>query len=505
MLWARRAFQDGVGDGARREYEKGSAAPPRTTIALQAASKVAQILSRVSRPASLRMRTKRKPERMSDVPVPPSSPIEQSRPFPSARPAYASWTDAAITGSVGVGAAVVVAIPVALGCLVWLSASGATSTPFGGGLSVGGLGPVAVVLWVAVLSLGGQLSISLAANAFGASASIGSGTAVFICALVFIAAVGTTAWWSHRVGRRHSGAHGLAFWLAAPTSGVTAGVLALLLGVIGQGSISGGPVSAQASALSVGSFFGPFLVISLAAAGGKWLARSAALHEVGFFGALWALPGRLRGGTRDVFDYVAVLVTVFGVTSVLIGLFSLGGALPLALGQLTVAMVCLGSFGGILAQTSVPGGPTGSNSTTLSTFSPEVIGFTWLLLILSLVCALLTAMLVANRRSVTANGWRTVWVLPVFTIVASAALGLLFGTASVSGTGGAFGFTASLSASIAPTWWTYLVAGVWGLGVELLARYVAPVAISAVPALARLRIGAATRTAPSNDADSTPN
>lgn len=432
------------------------------------------------------------------MPVLPSVPPPPPHPAASQRPAWftgRSILHAALAGAIGVGfalaASVLVLVLTIVGFLV--SGGGGGSDPLsdlGVGIETDGLGFLAGVIWLAALGLSGQLGASVAGAAAGQGGGA-EGTIFFVPVLVFVAGVMGTAWWAYRSERAQRTSSRAGLWVLALVSGVVAAVLLLLLSVIGRVTTStsffGGEVSATIWTLTLGTLFGPLVVVLLASVFGRWLARGAVSHRT-FGHALWYAPSRFRWGTRDVWDYVVVLTIVFAVTSLIAALVLGDGALgawPMALGQAMIAAASIAHFGAIGASA---GGPQ-TSTMFLSYVSSDAPGSIWLLLLAALVSTLITAVLIARRRLHGQPPLQEIWRLPVFTAAIAIVLGVTLGSIyAVGGLNTGFAGDVAFGAAFYPAPWTYVLVLFWALLVEVLARFVAPALVGTFPFAARLKV-----------------
>lgn len=432
--------------------------------------------------------------------APPSQgpPQVGAAPAQSRLPGWIELRGAGIAGLLALGFALVGAVLVAIAVAVLLLISGVAngqSPPAGtpsiadlqnGSVHLGGLGPVAAVIWVALLGVVGELSGTLTVSVFGTGANFGV-TANAVSLLPFVFAVAGALWWSYRSERRIRSRTLGALWLDAAVSGLVAAIVAEILGAISTVTLSlttavGG--TASLSGFSVGTFFGPLILVGLAAAGGRGLARVPARN---LWAALLRAPSLLRWGTRDLLDVLVVNAMVFGLVAVPISLLSgsAAPAAPFAIGQAGVALTTIAHFGETAYNLTAA---SSTNDAGYGLFSQGASGLLWLLLILTLATTAFSALLIGVRRQSAPLPVGRMWRLPVWSIAGSAVVGLLLGSAVFNASGGALGLTSGASGNVGPAPWSYLVAGVWGLVIEVLARFAVPPVLERVPALGRIRL-----------------
>lgn len=302
----------------------------------------------------------------------------------------------------------------------------------------------------------GRLHLSGSVPLLGVSGSASLG---FVPALVLAAQVVLAVLLTRRVRSRALGT-----WQLVVTSVVTGLVLTAFTTIAGLvlairfPSSSGVAISAV-HAIGVGSIVGAFVVGALSA----FLASPSVLARGRVFAA------RALGTARVAVFQVGTLVVLVAVVLIVVALVaqpSWGAALPLVIGNLSLALVALGFLGGV----GVAG--AGGVTETASVFSGST-GWLWLVVLLVLVTAVVAGLALAVRRN---DRTRTTldWVVtPAVWLVAGVVLFVLgtgvfsysaTGSSAVSGTG---------SMGVAP--WTPLVFALWGGAIEVVARYLAPV------------------------------
>lgn len=430
------------------------------------------------------------------APDPAPDPAPAESPPPSAvRAALAAAVPvrellpAAVAGALGIAGALVGALVVGLLTLLFVLVGGGIPEGSGAGVPTDSVPFPAAVVWLSLLGLFGAISGSLEVNVSLLAGSAGA-TASFVPVIVLLVAVGAVVFWSHRAETRSGSGRRLGFWLLSLASGLVGAIIALVLAAIARAEVSASVVEGlgfsgafSVSALTINSVVGPLVVVTFAAALGRWLARDP--QHRGIWPSLWAAPRRFRGGTRDLFDYLVVLVVFFVPASLVVAIVAgAAGVWPAGVGVLTSYTIALAHLGGYLV--SLGNSLSGSHDQLHSVFT-ATNGVVWLLLLWALLAAFGAALLIARRRASAPVPLARAWVLPSLAVGASILLGLLVGAAFASGGVSALGQTVGFSASVAPAWWSYLLAGVWAAVVEVLARFVAPGVIARVPALARLR------------------
>ncbi|MFT4052828.1 MAG: hypothetical protein QM677_11355 [Microbacterium sp.] len=415
----------------------------------------------------------------------------------AARP---TWLDprtvglAAVAGAIGVGAALAAAVLVVLLTLLFAFAGGGFSALDGidlGDVDLSQAPVVSVVIWIATLGLFGQLTGGTSLSIFGVEATA-TVLVSFVPVLVLLAAAGAAAWWSYRQERARRTASRVGVWALGVAAGLGAALLTLLLSPLSRHDISAdatmlGSVEITIWTMTAASFFGPLATVTLAAVTGRWLARGIPARHFG--AALWQAPSRFRWGTRDLYDYLVVLTVVFTLAS-LVSMFVIGegaaGAWPLTVAVAAVLAASIGHLGGYSLTAEVTG--VDGFSQVLWLFSPDANGFVWVLPLLAVISALAASVLIARRRAIVPVPLGRAWLLPVLMLAASLSVGLLLGDVASHGEASAVGANMSYRAGLAPVWWTYPLAFVWGAIVEALTRFVAPVLLATWPVLGRVKL-----------------
>ena len=437
-------------------------------------------------------------------PVPPPPPggfVGAPTPAPGApAPSRAAWftgrgiLNSAIAGAIGVGFSLVASVLVLLLSILGFMVGGGIqdTQAFGLDVDTSGLGFFSGVIFLAALGLFGQLGITVDIGMMPGGSSGASGTLFVVPVLVLIAGVIGTAWWSYRSehGQRTTARAGVWVWGAA--SGLVASVLLLLLSFVGRSTTSTGVLGSSFDVtvwtFTLGTLFGPILVVGLAAVFGRWLARGSQRYRH-FGAALWCAPSRFRWGTRDVWDYIVVLAIVFAITSLIVAIVQGDGALgalPSLLGQAMIAAASIAHFGAISASATAPE----TTTTFVSYFTSGVPSVIWLLLIAVVISTMSAAMLIGRRRQLMGQPpLRDIWRLPVLTTAVAVVWGVTLGSIYAAG-GMNLGFTGDVSfgAALVPAIWTYLLVLVWAGVVEILARFVTPSLVAALPLAARLKV-----------------
>lgn len=189
----------------------------------------------------------------------------------------------------------------------------------------------------------------------------------------------------------------------------------------------------------------------------------------------------------------AVLITAVGT---MVGIVQLGfpgtiALLFLVLPNLLVYVFTLGGLGGVTASGELLAFGFGSESggVTISLFTDGVPGWWWVSFVLVLL-----AVVIAGVRGLLAGGprdWSGAWATPAV-LVAATCVAMFLTSIRMSGSGDYGIGTAGMGGSVQISWLTLLVAAVWGLAVEAAERLLAPVVVTLIPSLLRLR-GVATR------------
>ncbi|MCJ1713306.1 hypothetical protein [Curtobacterium sp. VKM Ac-2922] len=380
------------------------------------------------------------------------------------------WLAAALAG-VGAWVAAYVVAGISLLLTVAVVAAGGSGDSFGGATlpETGGaastpdvqslLSGVSVLLGapaqLVALADFGRLHVSGSVALFGVSgaASIGVVPLLVLVAQVVLAVVLTR--------RIRSRVLGLPQVLV--TSAVTGIVLTAFTTIAGlvlaiRFPATSGVTIGAVHAVGASSIVGAFVV----GAASAFLARPAMLVR----GRV--VLARALGTARVATLQLGSLTVVVAVVLVLVALVtqpSWGSALPVAIGNLALALVALGFLGGIGAS------GFGSAAQTGSAFGGTT-GWIWLVVLLVVVAALVAGLLLAVRRNDrvrTTLDWvvtPAVWLLAgvvVFVLGTVVVSYSATGSSAVSGAG---------SAGVAP--WTPVVFAVWGAVIEVVARFLAP-------------------------------
>jgi hypothetical protein len=278
--------------------------------------------------------------------------------------------------------------------------------------------------------------------------------------------------------RRLAGRRTEPFGVRLLTSLVTGVVLALLTLVVGLvfafriPAISGVSISAI-NAIGPGSVIVALLVgtgVTLVARP-IWLSRVHPIVNAGL-GILRVAATHL--GALSVFTALVLVVASAVVRT------GSGPVLPLLLSNLAIVVTAISMFGGVSFSESTGQlfstlGRSASPTGTLTVFSSPT-GWVWLLVLAAVVAAVLAGLGLAVRRGTRARP-QLDWALSVAAYLLLGVVVLVVGTVvfrvTVSGIGG------TGSAGVTP--WTPVVFGVWGAVVEVVARWVAPRVLPALP------------------------
>lgn len=447
-------------------------------------------------------------------PVPPQPPQDQGaqQPAPSAPAASAVPSDgfdrllrsvpgrdwlAAVLGSVGgwVAAYVVAAIALLLTVAVAAAGSGGSGGSVSGSSDLGSSGgldgsgvpdvqsllsgvsvllgaPAQLVVLADLGRLHGSGSIGLLGSGSG---SVGIVPVVVLAAQVVLAVVLTRRIRSRVVALPQllvtSVVSGLVLVALTTLTGL---VLAIRFPAVDGASIE--PVHG----VGLGSVVGSFLVGGLTAL----LARPALLVRGN------VLVGRVLGTVRVAASQLVVLVVVVSVVVAVVALVaqpSWGAALPVFIGNASVALTALGFLGGIGSS------GLGSANSTASVFGGAG-GWTWLVVLLVLVTAFVAGLALAVRRNDRARStldWvvtPVVWFLGGVVLLVLGTLVVSYRVTGVSTLGGA--------GSVGVTPWTPVVFLLWGAAIEVVARFVAPVLLPRLGGGVLLRTAKAVGTDP---------
>ena len=248
-------------------------------------------------------------------------------------------------------------------------------------------------------------------------------------------------------------------------------------------------------AVGLGSILGSFVIGTLTA----FLARPSVLTGPSASGRWAVTVARVLGVARIAASQLVVLVVLVAVVVIVVALVaqpSWGAALPLLIGNLSVALTALGFLGGVGTS------GFGDAGDTASVFSGAG-GWTWLAVLVVLVTAVLAGLAVAVRRNDrvrTALDWvvtPAVWLVAgiVVFVLGTGVVGFQLTAASALTGPGSAGV-----GSLGVTPWTPVVFALWGAAIEAVARFLAPVVLPRIGSrpvlvLARL-VGTDPRPAP---------
>lgn len=396
-----------------------------------------------------------------------------------------AWQTIGVSLGIGMAAAVVAALISAaalLGIVSQAAASALSSMPGVGSISgmfsqveVAAPNFIQLAIMMLTLTSAGSLSASAAAQGFGASASgamsmsIGLGLAG---AALFVGTAFGAFWFARR--------HAVRFrWTGAVSSVIVAalaGIVYVLLALIGRASLGAGDSGFGASAVLSGATFGTFIsaffAAGLGAAAGYFLA-SAAPDGSNVFLGFWRWLHRARGFVRTVTEAALVYAALYTVLLivVLVAVAAIGRQpavillFPLVFPWLGSWIMTLTSFGGISAGYGMSAG------TTVSMFSPGMAGqwILWIGVALFLVATFYAALRLSARTMYdpSKGGWANSWKSPLAAGVIWLVLTVLFcGVRASTGSAAA--------ADVRPALWTFLVIALWTFVMEVIANTFGP-------------------------------
>lgn len=248
-------------------------------------------------------------------------------------------------------------------------------------------------------------------------------------------------------------------------------------------------------AVGLGSILGSFVIGALSA----FLARPSVLTGPSASGRAAVTARRVLGVARIAASQLVVLVALVAVVVIVVALVaqpSWSAALPLLLGNLSIALTALGFLGGVGTS------GFGDAGDTASVFGGAG-GWTWLVVLVVLVTAVLAGLAVAVRRNDrvrTTLDWvvtPAVWLVAgiVVFVLGTGVVGFQLTAASALTGPGSAGV-----GSLGVTPWTPVVFALWGAAIEAVARFLAPVLLPRIGSrpvlvLARL-VGTDPRPAP---------
>lgn len=278
----------------------------------------------------------------------------------------------------------------------------------------------------------------------------------------------------------------------AGAAGLVVGAVLELLALVGTSSVTVSGVRLEVSAVGFPLFAGGLLATFLASAAGSALAMPDGRRRTlpALVAAIRALPTRLSGWATAPLVVAGIWAVCFGfatfvgliVAGLVTGSATLAFASPIVLGTASVMAAAVGQVGVIVSETRLGSAQATTGGDTISVFTGAP--WLWLTVAVAVVAAVLSA--IALRRMV---GWRPIWLLPVVAVVAWAALPWVLAVVDASASLGTGAIDLAASASAHITWWFGVVAGVWALAIEALARWVIPAwTMRAVPGTARTRV-----------------
>ncbi len=393
---------------------------------------------------------------------------------------------AIVAASIVVAALITSAVVLILIVIAGAIVGAGSSTPSTGAATAGSGALVQSVLQAGVALIGATW-IALAGSAFfsgvtlnvGSSIGVGSGVGIFGVPLLITAVVVVVGLVAGRLVARRGPALslGLRFAQAAIAGGIAA-IAMELIAAIGSIPASISIVSLSVSALGLPLFLGAFLITALTAFAGGAIAVAA--PGVSLPRALRVGYTRIPALWRQLIVVAATGAVVWVLYTIVGGIFDeatasggidvrlLIGAIPLWVPTIAIWAAALGQGGGLLA-TGTAGalGTSQSGTGVLTAFSQ---GSSLALVVGQIVVAIVSAIVLSiavpiDRRprfGVLALQLAGVWLV----------LPYVFGVLAASGVGSVIGANAGGTIVVAP--WTFLLAGVWGLGIDALARWVMP-------------------------------
>ncbi|KFJ05543.1 zinc-ribbon domain-containing protein [Bifidobacterium tsurumiense] len=293
-------------------------------------------------------------------------------------------------------------------------------------------------------------------------------------------------------------------WTGAVSSlivGVFTGIVYVLLGAMFQ--VSNGYY--QLTGASARTFFMALLVAVLGSLTGYALAQFAP-DGGNAFHAFWLWLHRSRGFLRT-FVESSVIFAVFGVVLALIAITGLSinsnsavffELIPMLLPFLAASLLSVVSFGAI----SMSAQQIMTRSFSLFNTSAVQGSLSWILwvgLLFFIVATIYVALRLAARNMYDPAyaSWSHVWKAPVAVAVVWLLGSLLFSSLVLGGSGNMGSYTSSRPMlSLAPAAWYAIIAAIWMLVIEVLARTVAPTLIASLPGMWRFFVGGAVQPTP---------
>jgi hypothetical protein len=347
-------------------------------------------------------------------------------------------------------------------------------------------------LLIGSLALLGNVSASIVTDAGSISGSVTFTPLVLTLLIAFI-----TAWAGYAIERRTPTTTRGGLLLLSLASGLALAIVWTALTALAHPGISVAHTTISLSGGNVRTFFGALILISSATLLGRWVARREPTAAFTRFPR--ELGARMAIAPRAIGDAWTALVTgglIFGAVSLVGGIIYVGtqvgwgsafGGLLLWWGPAALFGSVIGQFGAIWALAGGGGGgpTTGAVSTFVSVLDS---GFFWLLVLAAVVTAVVAGLRISRRRAWSERrSFGSAWQLPVIAAAAWLILPWLVGLIAASGSGKvAILGSGTLSVFVAVAPWFFLIGGIWGLAVEALARFAAPVLSTTYPLAARV-------------------
>lgn len=338
----------------------------------------------------------------------------------------------------------------------------------------------------AAFVFGGELNLQVS-SAFGGFGG-GAGGYVWVFPLTLtVAALVLVLWWSIRQERTSPLSGIRQRLLFSGAVGLAASVVLLILAAIFT-------IRQGADAVEIaigGASYRVVLFGTIFIAGTVFLGRvigARAAPGVGWCRAITDGIAALPRPAREALQYAAGLTIVFGLITLILGPILLwdglgiGAVVLVILGLLnfTGVPVVLGHLGGLSVSAGFGGYGGGESTGTIF----NIGGWSWLLLVVTLLFSVLIAVRIGTRRGRSAGlNLAEAWKFPVIVLGAWVLHGIFTFGLTVQAGGSVGGFGAGGTAGFAMALWTPLVFLVWAVAIELGAQYLPAVAYALSPRL----------------------
>lgn len=386
-----------------------------------------------------------------------------------------------------------------------LTGSSDSSSSLGSGAGANFFQLIIVAL---IAGVSGQFSINMNASAglFGSAAvDMYVWLPVGLSGIALIVGTAFGSFWMARRSRNRFIWSGIA---SSAIVGIAAAILYMLLGAmfpvaLTQNSTVQTSLTMTITGLTLRTAFLAFLLAGLGALVGYALASSTPDAD-NVFTAGWRWMHRTRGAVRTVVESFAIYSMVFSIVAIIIIVteairghdFSIMLAIPLLFPALAIMSFSVAALGSV--SLSAPG----SSSTNISLWTASSSSVPTWVIVLLVVVFLCTSFFIALRVAArnmydrAYAGWQhswqsalitaAVWLIMIF-FVANMSAGVHLSSAlSALVNSAAHG---SISVSLSPALWFFMLAALWAFVVEVIARICAPTVIRSQAGLWRFLVG----------------